>query len=81
MLRESIANVPVDVTESLPGMPMVKVVLPTLQVPVQLLNQLRDRFATLTMIRHLVQLSRSFFKAFADGLTFKYRPPRPCRSS
>src|ERR1700685_3180838 len=56
MLRETIANVPVNLAEGLARVPKVKVVPPTLQVPVYFPNQLRGRLTTLTMNRHLVQL-------------------------
>jgi len=42
MLRETIPNVRVDRAEGHPRVSKVKVVAPASQVPVQLLNQLRD---------------------------------------
>jgi hypothetical protein len=39
MLRETVTNVRVDVSEGLAWIPKVEVVLPALQVPVQLLHQ------------------------------------------
>ena len=56
MLRETITNVRVDPSEGLAWIPKVEVVLPALQAPVQLRNQLRDRLVALPMIGHLVQL-------------------------
>src|ERR1017187_6959751 len=56
MLRETVTNVRVDLSEGLPWIPKVEVVLPALQVPIQLLYQLRDRLVALPMISHLVQL-------------------------
>jgi hypothetical protein len=56
MLRETIANVRVDLSEGHARVSKVEVVLPAFQVPVQLLNQLRDRLRALSMIGHLVQL-------------------------
>src|ERR1035438_418724 len=50
MLRETTTNVPVDVSEGLAWIPKVEVVLPALQVPVQPLNQLRDRIAQLSLL-------------------------------
>src|SRR5260370_6323682 len=58
VLRETVSNVRVDLTEGLAWIPKVEEVLPALQVPVQLLNQLRDRLVALPMIGHLVQLRR-----------------------
>jgi hypothetical protein len=51
MLRETATNVPVDVSEGLAWEPKVEVGLPALQVPVQPLDQLRDRLKALPMIR------------------------------
>jgi hypothetical protein len=56
MLRQTITNVRVDLSESHPWIPEIEVVLPALQMPVQALNQLRDRLAVMPMIGLLVQL-------------------------
>src|ERR1035437_7237195 len=77
MLRETISNVPVDLAESLAGMPKVKVVLPALQVPVQFLNQLRDRLAALAMVRHLVQLLPFLLQGFRRRTHIQIPPPAP----
>src|ERR1035437_4711134 len=77
MLRETISNVPVDLAESLAGMPKVKVVLPALQVPVQFLNQLRDRLAALAMVRHLVQLLPFLPQGFRRRTHIQIPPPAP----
>ena len=47
MLRETITNVRIDLTEGRPWIAKVEVVLPSLQVPVQPLNQVRDRLEAL----------------------------------
>src|SRR5260370_11231641 len=56
VLRKTVSNVRVDLTEGLAWIPKVEVVLPALQVPVHLLNQLRDRLMPLPMIGPLVLL-------------------------
>src|SRR5450759_5786727 len=47
VLRETVSNVRVDLAEGHAWISKVEVVLPALQVPVQLLNQLRDRLCLL----------------------------------
>src|ERR1039458_8623831 len=66
VLRETIANVPVDLSESLAWIPEVEVVPPAFQVPVHSLNQLRDRLEALPMIGHLVQLLPFLLQGFRD---------------
>src|SRR5258706_8569315 len=56
MLRETIANVRIDLSEGHSWISKFEVVLPSLQVPVQPLNQYRNRLEALPMIGHLVQL-------------------------
>src|SRR5260370_2557526 len=56
MLRETVANVRVDLSEGLAWIPKVEVVLPARQVPVQLLNQFRDRLVAPPLIWPLLQL-------------------------
>src|ERR1017187_4880695 len=55
MLRETISNVRVDLSEGHSRIAKVEIFLPALQVPVQPLNQYRDRLEALMTIRHLVQ--------------------------
>jgi hypothetical protein len=61
MVLETFVNVRVDISEGSAWIPKVEVVLPTLQVPVQLLHQSRDRLVALPMIGHLVQLPPFLF--------------------
>src|ERR1035437_2537081 len=75
MLRETTTNVPVDVSEGLAWIPKVEVVLPALQVPVQPLNQLRDRLKALPMIGHLVQLLPPLLQRFRTHIQIP--PPAP----
>src|SRR5712691_9838105 len=56
MLRETIPNVRVDLSEGHARISKIEVVLPSLQVPVQPLNQYRNWLRALPMIGHLVQL-------------------------
>src|ERR1035437_7842265 len=55
MLRETVASGRVDLAEGLAWIPKGEVFLPALHVPVQPLNQVRDRLAALPMTGHLVQ--------------------------
>src|SRR5260370_39627620 len=55
VLRETVSNVRVDLTEGLAWIPKIEVVLPALQVPVQLLNQLRDRLWAPPEMRYIRQ--------------------------
>src|SRR5260370_32746760 len=64
MLRETVADVRVDLAEGLAWIPKVEVVLPAPQVPVQLRNQFRDRLMALPMISHLVQLLPFLLQSF-----------------
>ena len=50
MLRETITNVRIDLSESHARTAEVEVVPPALQVPVQPFDQIRDRLEALTMI-------------------------------
>src|ERR1039457_6066090 len=77
MLRETTTNVPVDVSEGLAWIPKVEVVLPALQVPVQPLNQLRDRLKALPMIGHLVQLLPLLLQSFRRRTHIQIPPPAP----
>src|SRR5438445_2033100 len=77
MLRETITNVRVDLSEGYARISKVEVVLPTFQVPVQLLNQLRDRLKTLTMIRHLVQLFPFLLQGLRRRTHVQIPPPLP----
>src|ERR1039458_9490863 len=77
MLRETTTNGPVDVSEGLAWKPKVEVVLPALQVPVQPLNQLRDRLKALAMIRHLVQLLPLLLQSFRRRTHIQIPPPAP----
>ena len=56
MLRETIANVPVDLPEGHPRVPEAEVVRPAVQLPVQTLNQFRNRLEALVWPSHLFQL-------------------------
>src|SRR5260370_30842981 len=56
VLRKTITNVQVDLSESHAWISEGEVVLPALQVPIELLNQVRERLPALTTIRHLMQL-------------------------
>ena len=60
VLRETVSNVRVDLSEGHARISKVEVVLPALQVPVQLLNQLRDRLVALPMISRKRQSKPSF---------------------
>src|SRR5664279_852225 len=77
MLRETTTNVPVDLSEGLAWIPKVEVVLPALQVPVQPLNQLRDRLKALPMIGHLVQLLPLLLQRFRRRTHIEVPPPAP----
>ena len=59
MLRETITNVRVDLSEGHARIAKVEVVLPALQVPVQPLDQFRDRLKALLMIVNSFQFTRS----------------------
>ena len=56
MLLETATNVPVDFPEGLLRRPESEVVCPAIQLPVQTLNQLRERSETLALASHLLQL-------------------------
>src|SRR5450755_400953 len=77
MLRKTVSNVRVDLAEGLAWIPKVKVVLPALQVPVQLLNQLRDRLVALPMIGHLVQLFPFLLQSSRRRTHIQILPPAP----
>src|ERR1039458_7399312 len=77
VLRETVSNVRVDLAEGLPGIPKVEVVLPPFQVPVQLLNQLRDRLVALPMIGHLVQLLPFLLQSLCRRTHIQILPPAP----
>lgn len=77
VLRETVANVRVDLPEGLAWIPKVEVVLPALQVSVQLLNQLRDRLVALPMIGHLVQLFPFLLQSFRRRTHIQILPPAP----
>src|SRR5260370_3014846 len=77
VLRKTVSNVRVDLTEGLAWIPKVEVVLPALQVPVHLLNQLRDRLVTLPMIGHLVQLLPFLLQSFPRRTHIEISPPAP----
>src|SRR5260370_18439671 len=77
MLRHTITNVRGDLAEGLAWIPKVEVVLPALQVPVHLLNQLRDRLVTLPMIGHLVQLLPFLLQSFPRRTHIEISPPAP----
>src|SRR5258708_20741943 len=62
MWLETVSNVRVDLPERLARIAEREVVRPTFQMPVQLLNQLREWFITLPMICHLVQLGPLSFQ-------------------
>src|SRR5664280_3228104 len=80
MLRETTTNVPVDVSEGLAWIPKVEVVLPALQVPVQPLNQLRDRLAALPIIGHLVQLFPFLLQSFRRRTHIEIPPSAPLQA-
>src|SRR5512139_114223 len=54
VVRQSIAQVPVDLPKSVPRIAPRKVVAPALCLSIQLRYETRDRSATLTAIRQLV---------------------------
>src|SRR6266581_9305446 len=56
MLDQATLNVALDLTVGAYGVPQGKVVRPSLQMPVQLPDQGRNRLKALTTIRHLMQL-------------------------
>jgi hypothetical protein len=77
MLRETITNVRIDLSEGHAGVPKVEVVLPALQVPVQLLNQYRDRFHALPMIGHFMQLLPFLLQSFGRRTHVEIPPSAP----
>jgi len=81
MLRETIANLRIDLSKGLPWIPKVEVVPPSFQAPVQLLNQLRDGLKTLPMIGHLVQLLPLLLQGFLRRTHVEIPHPRPFRLS
>src|SRR5216684_4563627 len=62
MLLETVSNVRVNLPKRHARIAEREVVRPAFQVPVQLLNQLREWFKTLPMICHLVQLGPLSFQ-------------------
>src|SRR5450631_4143698 len=77
VLCETVSNVRVDLAEGLAWIPEVEVVLPALQLPVQLPNQLRDRLVALPMIGHLVQLLPFLLQGFCRRTHIQIPPPAP----
>ena len=56
MVDETPLNVALDLAVGAHGVPQGKIVRPSLQMPIHLSNQCRDRLETLMTIRHLMQL-------------------------
>src|SRR5664280_754877 len=80
MLRETAADVRVDRSEGHAWIPKVEVVLPALQVPVQPLNQLRDRLAALPIIGPLVQLFPFLLQSFRRRTHIQIPPSAPLQA-
>src|ERR1039457_446636 len=80
VLRETVSNVRVDLAEGHARIAEVEVVVPSLQVPVQLLNQLRDRLVALPMIGHLVQLFPFLLQSFRRRTHIEIPPSAPLQA-
>ena len=77
MLRETVSNVRVDLSKGHEQLSEVEVVLPALQVPVQFLNQLRNRLEALLMVSHFAQLFPFLPQGFRRRAHVQIPPPFP----
>src|SRR5258708_32634592 len=77
MLPETVTNIRVDLSEGHARIAKDEVVLPTFQVPVQFLSQLRNWLEALVMIRHLVQLFPLLLQSLRRRAHVKVPPPLP----
>src|ERR1035438_3290011 len=78
MLRETTPKVRVNLSEGYPRIPEIEVVLPAPQMPVQSLNQLRDRLAVLPGIGLFVQLLPLLLQSFLRRTHIEIPPPALC---
>jgi hypothetical protein len=72
VLRKTLTYLGIDLPKPLTGIPIAKVVRPTLKMPVELFNQLRQRHKAALFVDHLPQpLPRSGLRAFFDMVTLR----------